>query len=254
MGNKKFIFFDIDGTLTTDNPGGTVLPSTLDTLQKLRDNGHFVALATGRAQHFARPFMQEHDFENMVSDGGNGVTIDKKVVLIEPLDRKQVAKLIDELVEKRFHFSVSLNNTPAVYTMKGLEYSHNLNQVPVVLDTFDDIKDIYKVFIKATPEQEKDLDMIHTLGFIRYRNSDLIIEPLEKFHGIQKVVEYMHGDMNDVVVFGDGKNDISMMQQAAMSVAMGNAIEEVKEIATYVTKSNKEDGITHACKYFGWID
>lgn len=64
----------------------------------------------------------------------------------------------------------------------------------------------------------------------------------------------MNGSMNDVVVFGDGKNDITMMQQAAISVAMGNAIDELKKIATFVTKSNKEDGIMYACKHFGWID
>ena len=38
------------------------------------------------------------------------------------------------------------------------------------------------------------------------------------------------------------------------SIAMGNAIDEVKEVATYITKSNQEDGIEYACKHFGWID
>ena len=47
---KKFFFFDIDGTLTNDNPGGIVLPSTFKTLDKLRANGHFVAIATGRVK------------------------------------------------------------------------------------------------------------------------------------------------------------------------------------------------------------
>ena len=56
------------------------------------------------------------------------------------------------------------------------------------------------------------------------------------------------------VVFGDGHNDISMMRQAPISIAMGNAIDEVKEVATYITKSNQEDGIEYACKHFGWID
>lgn len=48
--------------------------------------------------------------------------------------------------------------------------------------------------------------------------------------------------------------DISMMRQAPISIAMGNAIDEVKEVATYITKSNQEDGIEYACKHFGWID
>lgn len=43
---RKYFFFDIDGTLTNSNPGGIILPSTFETLDKLRKNGHFVAIAT----------------------------------------------------------------------------------------------------------------------------------------------------------------------------------------------------------------
>ncbi|MFV0394149.1 MAG: HAD-IIB family hydrolase [Coprobacillaceae bacterium] len=254
MQERKFIFFDIDGTLTDDNPGGKVLPSTLETLQKLRDNGHFVALATGRGHHFAHPFMKEHGFDNMVSDGGNGITINKKLLGIEPLDHELALQLIHELIEKKIPFSVALDNTPTVYTLKGLEFINHLGKQVAVLNDFDHVEEIHKIFIKATVEQEKDLEMIHKLGYMRYHGTDLIVEPLEKFRGIKKVVEYMEGDLKDVVVFGDGKNDISMMQQAAMSIAMGNALPEVKEIASYITKTNKEDGIMFACKHFGWID
>ena len=44
------------------------------------------------------------------------------------------------------------------------------------------------------------------------------------------------------------------MNQAPLSIAMGNAIDEVKEIADFITRSHKEDGIEYACRYFGWID
>ena len=50
---RKYIFFDIDGTLLDDNPGGKILESTYRTLDKLKENGHFVAIATGRAQYMA---------------------------------------------------------------------------------------------------------------------------------------------------------------------------------------------------------
>ena len=50
---RKYIFFDIDGTLTDANPGGKILESTYRTLDQLKANGHFVAIATGRAQYMA---------------------------------------------------------------------------------------------------------------------------------------------------------------------------------------------------------
>ena len=95
---------------------------------------------------------------------------------------------------------------------------------------------------------------IHKLGYMRYHGDQLIVEPLEKYRGILKMIEIQGGKPEDIVVFGDGHNDISMMRQAPISIAMGNAIDEVKEVATYITKSNQEDGIEYACKHFGWID
>ena len=55
--HKKYFFFDIDGTLTTKNPGGEVLPSTLNTIKQLKENGHFVAIATGRLFHDAKDYL-----------------------------------------------------------------------------------------------------------------------------------------------------------------------------------------------------
>ena len=51
---KKYMFFDVDGTLTNDNPGGIITQNTLDTLQKLKDNGNFVAHCIGSEHNILR--------------------------------------------------------------------------------------------------------------------------------------------------------------------------------------------------------
>lgn len=254
MNTKKYIFFDIDGTLTNDNPGGIVLPSTLDALQKLREKGHFVAIATGRANFFASEFAKEYGFDNMVSDGGNGITLHNELQWIKPLDRTLCLELIHECLEKGIAFGVSLSDEPKFYTCGDKEYTTKMTDDIIKLDSFDDVENIYKIFVRATVEQEKDLVAIHKLGYMRYHQEDLIVEPLDKYHGIETMIELVKGNKEEIVVFGDGKNDISMIEQAPMSIAMGNAIEELKQIATFVTKSNKEDGIAYACRHFGWID
>ena len=66
-------------------------------------------------------------------------------------------------------------------------------------------------------------------------------------------MKLLHAPLEDVVVFGDGHNDYSMFQKAPMSIAMGNAIDKLKEIADFVTKDSNEDGIYYACRHFGWI-
>jgi len=251
---KKYMFFDIDGTLTNDNPGGIVTDKTQLALQKLRENGHFLAIATGRAQHFAKGIMDELGFDNMVSDGGNGLTLNGQVLEIVPMDRELAQEVIDECLEKNLNFFLSLDNSPTAFALKGMKVEEGPHLKKIVyLDSLDEVGDIFKIYIDDYEGLEDELTSIHKLGYITTPRIGIIVEPLDKFVGIKKMVEHLGGDLEDVVVFGDGKNDISMMEQAAFSIAMGNAIDEVKDIASFVTKSNKEDGIYYACEHFGWI-
>jgi len=255
MSERKFVFFDIDGTLTNQELGGIVLPSTKIALQKLRENGHFIALATGRAHFYAKSFKDEHGFEHMVSDGGNGLTMDNQLLGIEPLDHDKALRVIDECIAKNIPVSVGCGDRPVTYVLENAELVDKLGirKEIIRVSNFNDVKDICKIFIDATKEQEKELKSIHEIGYLSHPDLGVIVEPLDKFKGIRKMVALQGGNLADVVVFGDAENDISMMKQAAISIAMGNAIDEVKAIATFVTKRNDDDGIYYACEKFGWI-
>lgn len=252
---KKYIFFDIDGTLTNDNPGGIILESTHRALRKLKENGHFVAIATGRAHWMAMDASEETGINNLVHDGGNGLTIDGKLLYIEPLDRDKALEIIDEALENNVHIEAVIDDGPLHYS--NTEPVREDNWAEVIVDPqfdFHRLKEIYKIYVDIDEKDENKLTKLKTLGHMRYPNCGIIVEPDDKYRGILKMVEYLGGDFKDIVVFGDGHNDLSMFQKAPMSIAMGNAIDELKEIATFVTKSNKENGIEYACQHFGWID
>ena len=93
---RKYIFFDIDGTLLDDNPGGKILESTYRTLDKLKENGHFVAIATGRAQYMAMDAAKEAHIDCLVTDGGNGITLQNELQYIKPIDFVQANRVIDQ--------------------------------------------------------------------------------------------------------------------------------------------------------------
>ena len=59
--------------------------------------------------------------------------------------------------------------------------------------------------------------------------------------------------MEETIAFGDGGNDITMIEHAAIGVAMGNANKEVKEIADYITDDVDNNGIYNALKHFNII-
>ena len=100
---RKYFFFDIDDTLLVhgQNWEGDYVPdSTKEALRLLEEKGHFVAIATGRSYCMAEQYMKDLGFRNMVHDGGNGITIDGKMMGIEPLDYEKCLAFLDECEEK----------------------------------------------------------------------------------------------------------------------------------------------------------
>jgi len=95
---KKYFFFDIDGTLT-DRSTGKIVPSAALALSKLRDAGHFVAINTGRAHYKARKFFEENGFDNMVCNGGKAIVIDKMLVENSPLVYENALRLYYEALK-----------------------------------------------------------------------------------------------------------------------------------------------------------
>ena len=82
---------------------------------------------------------------------------------------------------------------------------------------------------------------------------DVISKIGGKVIGIQKMLEYYGIGQEEVIAFGDGENDMEMLQFAGIGVAMGNADEEVKAVADYVTADIDDEGIWKACKHFELI-
>ena len=241
---RKYIFFDIDGTLTDDNPGGKILESTYRTLDQLKANGHFVAIATGRAQYMAMDAAKEAHIDCLVTDGGNGITLHNELQYIKPIDFVQANRVIDQCIEHHLLFAVALGNEAVLYTNQSDQKDQKLPEKLVVDESIDfhQVKQIYKVFIECSEQEEKLLDL-GTLDYMRYFKGQVIVEPTEKYQGILEMVHLLKGDEKDIVVFGDGLNDLSMFEIADESYAVENACKELKEKATGVIGRHDQDAV-----------
>lgn len=255
---KKYFFFDIDGTLAVGRPGDQYIPeSTKLALKKLKENGHFVAIATGRSYAMAVDHMKSLGFENMVSDGGNGITIAGKLIEIKPLDYDKCVRLIQECDQKGFIWAFSPDNSTKRLAPDNrfYDYTHDIYMETVVKEGLNplDYDQIYKVYIACDAPMEEQLETLKELPWCRFHKEYLFVEPGDKSVGIKMMVDHLGGRYEDVVVFGDEKNDLSMFCDEWTSIAMGNAIAPLKAKATYVTDDCDKDGIYNACVHFGWI-
>lgn len=90
----------------------------------------------------------------------------------------------------------------------------------------------------------------------RWHEYSCDVLPLDsgKILGIQKVLDYYNLDWNEIMTIGDNENDIEMIQQAGIGIAMGNAKVCVKNAADYVTDDVDDDGVVSALYHFGLLE
>lgn len=255
---KKYFFFDIDGTLVPVSGERDIPESTKKALKELREKGHFCAIATGRGHCLAEPQRIELGFENMVCDGGNGIVLDGKLVELNPLDRELCIQLARQCDERGITWGVTVEDVPLRLTkyQAFIDRSDNFYQRSTLVKDLDieNYPQIFKMFVACDPGVEKDIPALHTLPWVRYEDAFIFVEPTDKSIGIRKIQEIYQIDDEDIVVFGDGMNDVSMFLPQWQSIAMGNAVPQLKERASFVTKNSADDGIVYALRHFGWID
>ena len=252
---RKYFFFDIDGTLT--QPLTNEVPeSTKETLALLQARGHFVAIATERMQADAIAVAQSLGITSAVSDGGECVTLFGEMLYHNGLDAAKCADFFAKTDRVRFPWAAATENAKIALTpdTRYLEAVLNRYYDVRVAPDFDFMyaPHIYKIFVACHKEELSDMDLCG-LPYVWLRRGTLLLEPTQKDKGIRYIMNRFSASDADIVVFGDGMNDRAMFRPEWTSIAMGNAKEELKALATYVTAPVDEDGIYRACKNFGWI-
>lgn len=258
MMDKKYFFFDIDGTLT-DNATKEMVPSALEAVRRLEEAGHFVSLATGRANYKAEGFREKYRFANMVCNGGHGIFFDGKLRENRPIDYEKSLAIYKQALELGYGVLVAIDDSQKVYANSFRFYEtagiRKEATTYIVDDAFDpaDVDNIYKLYVAIPQEEEHRLTLKDTVGHLRFQKEYLMFQADEKKEGILRMLQYAGGSPEDVVVFGDDYNDLCMFDEKFYCVAMGNACDALKEKADYVAAQNIDDGIYKACESHGWF-
>lgn len=252
---RRYFFFDYDGTLSS-RALNDIPASAREALRLLQANGHFIALATGRLQADAVLRARKDGITSLVADGGNSVTIDGRLAWMEGMPLAACKAFLHRMDEAGRPWAVITEN-------RLVRYARDAAFKQAIPDTYlttivdpeidiDALTCIYKMFVPCTAEEQKTLDL-RDITWARYTPYCLYCEPTDKSIGIKKMMAALRAPVEDAVVFGDGTNDRAMFRPEWTSVAMGNAIADLKERADFVTDGVDEDGIFNACRRLGCI-
>jgi Cof subfamily protein (haloacid dehalogenase superfamily) len=255
---KKIVFFDIDGTLLDHNKK---LPSTTkEAVKKLKQLGVEVAIATGRAPFMFSELCKELDINTFVSFNGSYVVYDGEVIYKQPLPITAIKKL-EGMAREKDHPMVFLDEQrmlanekdhPHIHkSIESLKFTH-----PPYNPTYYHNNDIYQALLFCTAaEEEVYVNEFPHLFFVRWHEVSTDILPFggSKAVGIEQMLARLDYARENVYAFGDGINDIEMLQYVGTGVAMGNAGSQLKSIADVVTKDVDEDGIVYGLRKVGLL-
>lgn len=254
----KAIFFDIDGTLVSFKTH-QIPPSTLEALKKLRENGIQLFIATGRGKD-GLDVLDHFEFDGYITLNGQYCYTKDELIYENTIVRDDLIALLEEVEKHPFPCGFTLENTKYFnYRDERVDEIHEIthNDDHPAGDCSNVINEkIYQCMCFIDDQEEKELlkKLPHCIS-ARWHPLFCDISPIggTKQNGIDKFLEYYHLDLENTMAIGDGGNDIEMLNHVAVSVAMGNANDEVKEIADYVTASVDDDGLMKAMKHFNLL-
>lgn len=255
---KKMVFLDLDGTLLDQN--NQIVPSAKESIDLLKRNGTFVAIATGRAPFMFAHIREELNINSFISFNGQYVVKEGEPVYRNPLDAESFERLNKE-AGKNEHPMVYLNHEEMKANLSEHRYIHDsLSSLdfiyPKVDVSFFKRQDIYQalLFCKGT-EENLYKQKFKNFEMIRWHEYSVDVIPAggSKAEGIKQLLDHFGVDRTNAIAFGDGLNDIQMLDFVGTGVAMGNAAPEAKKAADFVTKKASEDGIAYGLKELNLI-
>ena len=256
----KIIFFDIDDTLRNSKTG--FVPSTIPTaFKQLRDKGILTGIATGRGIFGVVPEIKALKPDFFVTLNGAYIE-DKKgnVIYSNKIARDKVEEYIAWTKEVGIDYGL-VGSHGAKLSRRTEMISQAIDPIYPDLEVDPDFyqkEDIYQMWTFENQGDDLTLpeSLASTLRMVRWHEHSSDVVPISgsKAAGVAKVVDQLGLKPENVMVFGDGLNDLELFDYAGISVAMEISHDIIKEKADYITKTLEEDGIFDALEGFGMVE
>lgn len=260
---KKIVFFDIDGTLIDSMNGiKEISPRVKEEIKDIQKNGDYAFIATGRPYGFLPKTILEFGFDGFILANGAHIIINNKTIYSDAIDKEFIKYLVDQLEDNNVQYV--LQGEKYCYMKKHFNDFHDyLNKVEVpkiyIKDEYDcNALEIHKVEMLCADDEMEGLCLniikqnpkCDYFSSINKRAIEVYVKKNTKSKAILKAIDYLNIPIENTFAFGDGKNDMDMLQEVACGIAMHNASDEVKSIADYITDSIDNDGVAVGIRKF----
>ena len=237
--------------------------STILALTQAKANGHKVFIATGRPPIIITNLGAiEHLIDGYVTTNGALCFIGEQTVACHAIPQEDAKLVVDDSIKKNYGLIMVGEKDVAVLDPNG-DVDRIFRQ-HLAVQNLELAKPVEKVLeqrvLQMTPffpeEYEKEL-MARlpscTSGRWHPEFTDITAKQADKGQGLLAIAKQAGLDPKFTMAFGDGGNDLSMIRTAGIGVAMGNALDSLKQEADYVTTSVDDNGIRHALQHFNLI-
>ena len=263
----RAIALDLDGTLT--NHEKVVTPKTREALLQAAANGAVIILASGRPTYGIEPVAECLELNQrggyiLSYNGGNIVNAKTGEKLFSQFLPDEVIPELYAYAKEHGHALLGYAGNEIITEMPDDQYVKEESRINKM-----NIRKVDNLFESLEPHPTKLLmtgaptlmlkaeeELVEKLGdrMDIFRSApfflELVPKGIDKAKSLTRLLTKINLTPADLIAFGDGYNDLSMLKLAGMGVAMENAAPEVRAEADYVTLSNEEDGVAAALTHF----
>lgn len=253
---------DLDGTLL--NSLSSIPDLNIRVIRELQRQGHLFNICTGRICQSARFYASHFEPQtSIIASGGSIIRLEDRTFYKAVQDRVLLEKIYDIAVD--FGITSTFQSEDTLYISNRIpkfftKLSHDMG-VPreqrVIMRSIRDKSEFLEnieayVFVSLmclNPEKSRRLrETLTSVSGISVTSPfhgvlDVTTVPVDKGTSIRRLAEHFDMAKEDIIIFGDGENDLAMTEAAGISVAMGNAVASMKQRADRIAPTNDKAGV-----------
>ena len=255
----RALFLDFDGTLFSHR-SGKIPDSTVKALRMLKDNGVVVFLCTGRSLKELEDFdLRGLTFSGKVLMNGQAIYDENdRIVCSRPIEGDLKEKLVCYFTEKKVPLCLATEDD--LYMNYADDFvmcvQNEVSSDPPHPGEYHG-EDFYMATAFAgTLEQLEQIVALREIAEVTYWHEgacDIVPKGISKSTGIELASKVLNIGLDEMMAIGDGENDVEMLRDCAVGVAMGNSYDGLRKHADYVTDDIDDDGVYNALKHYGLI-